>query len=95
MSDEDLSARVSAEVDSTIDASRQPVDVRLRRWEQALPVFGLGHAVRVATARRSLSSNIALAGAYLEVREQRFDRNGIRQLYDNEEFPLQRRKVAS
>src|SRR3954469_12052383 len=37
----------------------------------------------------------ALAGAYLEVREQRFDRNGIRQLYDNELFPLQRRKVAS
>jgi hypothetical protein len=37
----------------------------------------------------------ALAGAYLEVREQRFDRNGIRQLYDNEAFPLQRRKVAS
>jgi len=37
----------------------------------------------------------ALAGAYLEVREQRFDRNGIRQLYENELFPLQRRKVAS
>ena len=37
----------------------------------------------------------ALAGAYLEVREQRFDRNGIRQLYDNDGFPLQRRKVAS
>jgi hypothetical protein len=37
----------------------------------------------------------ALAGAYLEVREQRFDRNGIRQLYDNESFPLQRRKAAS
>jgi hypothetical protein len=37
----------------------------------------------------------ALAGAYLEVREQRFDRNGIRQLYDNQSFPLQRRKAAS
>ena len=32
----------------------------------------------------------ALAGAYLEVREQRFDRNGIRQLYENEAFPLRR-----
>jgi hypothetical protein len=37
----------------------------------------------------------ALAGAYLEVREQRFDRNGIRQLYENEAFPLRRIKVAS
>ena len=37
----------------------------------------------------------ALAGAYLEVREQRFDRNGIRQLYESDTFPLQRRKAAS
>jgi oxygen-dependent protoporphyrinogen oxidase len=66
MSDEDLSARVSAEVDATMDASRQPVDVRLRRWDQALPVFGLGHANRIAAARRALPPNIALAGAYLE-----------------------------
>ena len=37
----------------------------------------------------------ALAGAYLEIREQRFDRNGIRQLYENETFPLRRLKAAS
>jgi hypothetical protein len=37
----------------------------------------------------------ALAGAYLEVREQRFDRNGIRQLYENDAFPLERQKAAS
>ena len=37
----------------------------------------------------------ALAGAYLEVKEQRFDRNGIRQLYDSEAFPLPRRQVTS
>jgi len=37
----------------------------------------------------------ALAGAYLEVKEQRFDRNGIRQLYDSEAFPLARRQVTS
>ena len=35
----------------------------------------------------------ALAGAYLEVREQRFDRHGIRQLYDSDAYPLPRRKA--
>jgi hypothetical protein len=33
----------------------------------------------------------ALAGAYLEVRERRFDRNGIRSLYESEAYPLARR----
>lgn len=37
----------------------------------------------------------ALAGAYLEVRERRFDRNGIRQLYESEAYPFPRRKVTS
>ena len=37
----------------------------------------------------------ALAGAYLEVRERRFDRNGIRQLYESDAYPLPRRKVTS
>lgn len=37
----------------------------------------------------------ALAGAYLEVRERRFDRVGIRQLYESDAYPLARRKVTS
>jgi hypothetical protein len=31
-----------------------------------------------------------LSGAYLEVDEERFDRHGIRHLYESREYPLQR-----
>jgi len=33
-------------------------------------------------------------GAYLEVEEERFDRNGMRRLYDSTDFPLARRAAA-
>lgn len=34
-----------------------------------------------------------LSGAYLEVDEQRFDRHGIRHLYDSRDYPLQRNQA--
>ena len=34
----------------------------------------------------------SLNGAYLQVDEARFDQNGIRSLYENEAFPLPRRR---
>jgi hypothetical protein len=36
----------------------------------------------------------SLAGAWLEVEEQRFDAKGIRELYDNAEYPLVRAAAA-
>ncbi len=36
----------------------------------------------------------ALAGAYLEVSERRFDRNGIQQLYNSDGYPLPRKASA-
>lgn len=36
----------------------------------------------------------ALLGAYLEVDEKRFGKDGIRALYDSERFPLRRRAKA-
>lgn len=33
-----------------------------------------------------------LVGAYLQVEEERFDRDGIRRLYESSDYPLQRRE---
>jgi hypothetical protein len=59
---------------------------RYRRFTRA------AEAIRFAV--EELPSDL-FVGAYLEVNEERFDRNGIRQLYDSAEYPLARRAVNS
>jgi hypothetical protein len=46
-------------------------------------------AVAIQFAMEELSPEL-LVGAYLEVGEDRFDREGIRRLYEHVEYPLRR-----
>ena len=60
--------------------------------------FGYRRFARACEAIRFAIEQLpadALAGAYFEVYERRFDWNGIRQLYDSDAYPLARRKVTS
>ena len=59
---------------------RQPLGYR--RFDRA------AEAIRFAIEELPSQS---LAGAYLEVDEQRFDSVGIRRLYDSTDYPLTRR----
>jgi len=65
-----------------------------RKYKRA--AFGYRRFARAAEAIRFAIEQLpseALAGAYLEVHEQRFDRHGIRQLYDSDAYPLDRPKA--
>lgn len=60
--------------------------------------FGYRRFARASEAIRFAIEQLpsdALAGAYLEVNEKRFDRHGIRQLYDSDAYPLARRNATS
>jgi len=58
---------------------------RYRRFEQA------SDAIRFAMEELPPE---ALAGAYLEIDEMRFDSRGIRSLYESADYPLARRAAA-
>jgi len=63
-----------------------------RKYRRA--AFGYRRFSRAAEAIRFAIEQLpseALAGAYLEVREQRFDRQGIQRLYESDAYPLPRK----
>jgi hypothetical protein len=67
-----------------------------RKYKRA--AFGYRRFSRAADAIQFAIEQLpseALAGAYLEVREQRFDRHGIQRLYDSDAYPLPRRQAES
>ena len=67
-----------------------------RKYKRA--AFGYRRFSKAAEAIRFAIEQLpseALAGAYLEVHEQRFDRHGIQQLYESDAYPLPRRKADS
>jgi hypothetical protein len=65
-------------------SSRQPLGYR--RFEQA------ADAIRFAI--EELPPELLL-GAYLEVGEERYDRGGIRRLYESADYPLIRRAAGA
>jgi protoporphyrinogen/coproporphyrinogen III oxidase len=63
MSDEQLVARVSAELKFLLSAFGEPIDVLVQRWPEGLPQYYLGHETMVSNARAAAASlGVALCG---------------------------------
>jgi hypothetical protein len=82
---------------STFDFDSEAELFPTRNWKFRRHSFGYRRFASAAEAVRfaieELPSQL-LSGAYLEVGEARFGRDGIRKLYDSAEYPLVRRKAA-
>ena len=58
-----LQDTVAREVGGVMAASTEPLEIRLLRWDQALPVYAPGHLERVARVEAALPGEMAVAGA--------------------------------
>lgn len=65
-SDDELLAWAVADLATVFGVTVDPVDVRVRRWIDALPQYGPGHADLVAQLRAGLPPTLVVAGSYLD-----------------------------
>ena len=59
----ELASRVAEEIGEALSASAPPDELRIHRWDRAMPVYAPGHRGLVAAVRRSLPPNVEVAGA--------------------------------
>ncbi|ORV07899.1 protoporphyrinogen oxidase [Mycobacterium celatum] len=64
--DDDLLAWSVQDLEAVFGVAVEPVDVRVRRWIDAMPQYGPGHAEVVAEIRAGLPPTMAVAGSYLD-----------------------------
>ncbi len=65
-SDDALLAWSLADLATVFGVTADPVEVRVRRWIDAMPQYGPGHADLVAEVRAGLPPTLAVAGSYLD-----------------------------
>ena len=66
VSDDELLAWAMDDLGAAFGVTVDPVDVRVRRWIDAMPQYGPGHADLVAEVRAGLPPGLAVAGSYLD-----------------------------
>ncbi|OBG40378.1 protoporphyrinogen oxidase [Mycobacterium alsense] len=64
--DDELLAWALSDLDAVFGLSVDPVDARVRRWIDAMPQYGPGHADVVAEVRAGLPPTLAVAGSFLD-----------------------------
>ena len=67
LDDDELTARVVAELGRLVDLAGSPVLVDVTRWDRALPQYRVGHLIRVAQVEQEVGGlgGVAVAGAAL------------------------------
>ncbi|MEB4210860.1 protoporphyrinogen oxidase [Mycobacterium sp. 94-17] len=65
-SDDELLTWALGDLSTVFGLTVEPLDVRIRRWIDAMPQYGPGHADLVAEVRAGLPPGLAVAGSYLD-----------------------------